>query len=149
MSDMPDEDDLVKRAHGEARQLHDQAILLGYNVGLNIEFVSGYGPVSPVSFTYSFWVRRVDQSAGTEKTFATADEATAHLEHLATLPRYCLDLEGQFIEVVSDLHGTTTWIMDRGTGQHFGMRTADLENATQVCVHAETPPTANWHPDQG
>jgi hypothetical protein len=141
---MSDDDDLVQRAHGEARQLHDQAILLGYNVGINFEFISGYGPGQRVNVTYSFWVRRVDQSAGTEKTFATADEARAHLEHLATLPRYCLDLQGPWIEVVSDRDGTATWIMDRGTGQQITIRTADLENATQVCVHAETPPTANW-----
>jgi catechol-2,3-dioxygenase len=72
------------------------------------------------------------------------EEAKKHLEHLATLPRYCLDLEGHWIEVVSDREGTATWIMDRATGQHFEIRTADLENATRLCVHAETPPTANW-----
>ena len=49
---MPDEYDLVQRAHGEARELHDHAILLGYNVGLTFEYISGYGPGQPTNATY-------------------------------------------------------------------------------------------------
>jgi hypothetical protein len=68
------------------------------------------------------------------------------MPHLATLPRYCLELEGNpRIEVVPDANGTATWITDKDTGQRFGVRTADLENTAQLCVHAETPPTiGNW-----
>jgi hypothetical protein len=124
----------------EAGELHDQAMLLGYNASYNIGGEPGEAP------DVSFWVRRVDQAAGTEETFTTADEARKRLEHLATLPRYCLELEGNLrIEVVPDANGTATWITDKDTGQRFGVRTADLENTAQLCVHAETPPTiGNW-----
>jgi hypothetical protein len=69
-----------------------------------------------------------------------------HLEHLATLPRYCLDLEGNSrVEVVTDADGTATWVTDKDTGEKFGIRTEDLENVTQLCVHSEAPPTiGNW-----
>jgi hypothetical protein len=87
-----------------------------------------------------------DQPAGTEKTFTTSDEARKHLERLATLPRYCLELEDNpRIEVVTDADGTATWISDKDTGERFGIKTADLEIAARLCVHAENRPTfGNW-----
>jgi hypothetical protein len=113
---------------------------LGYNASYNVGGELGQPP------DVSFWVRRVDQPSGTEETFTTTDEARKHLEHLATVPRYCLDLEDNSrIEVVTDDDGTATWITDKDTGEKFGIRTADLENTTRLWVHAENPPTiGNW-----
>ena len=130
----------LQRAKREADALHDRAMRLGYNVGLN--FGGEVGQAAEVSY----WVRRVDQPAGTEETFATVDKMKEHLDHLATLRRYCLDLEGNpRVEIVTDAEGTATWITDKDSGERFGIRTADLENLTELCVHAEASPTiGNW-----
>jgi hypothetical protein len=92
-----------------------------------------------------FWVRRVDLPAGTERTFTTADEAREHLENLATLPRYCLELEDNPpIEVVTDEDGTATWITDNDTGEKFGIRRRTWR-MRPGCVHADASPTiGNW-----
>ena len=130
---------LAARAYAEA--LHDQAMLLGYNVGVNFGVEIG-----KEGSEVSFWIRRVDQQSGTEQTFSTTAEVDEHIAYLATLPRYCLELQSNpRIEVASDADATATWIADTETGERFGIRTADLESATQLCVHAETPPTiGNW-----
>jgi hypothetical protein len=130
----------IQQTRREANELHDQAMPLGYNASCNIDGELSQPP------NVSFWVRRVDQPAGTEETFTTVDAVRKHLEHLATLPRYCLELEDNpQIEVVTDADGTATWITDNETGEKFGIRTADLENTTRLCMHAENPPTiGNW-----
>ena len=49
------------------------------------------------------------------------------------------------VAVVTEEDGARTVITDTDTNQCFGIRTADLENATQLCVHAENPPAiGNW-----
>jgi hypothetical protein len=133
-------DGRLQEARGVAAQLHDRAMQLGYNASFNFGGTVGQDP------EVSFWVRRVDQPPEATETFSSADKVKAHLEHLATLPRYRLNLVGNpRVEVVSDDDGTATWITDTDTGQRFGIRTADLENATQLCVHAESPPNiGNW-----
>ncbi|OBI16007.1 hypothetical protein A5714_11610 [Mycobacterium sp. E2462] len=130
---------MAARAYAEA--LHDQAMLLGYNVGVNFGMELG-----KEGSAVSFWVRRVDQPSGTERTFATTAEVDEYLAHVATFRRYSLELENNpRITVSSDSDGTATWITDTRTGERFGIRTADLENLTQLSVHAETPPTiGNW-----
>lgn len=130
----------MQQARREADELHDRAMRLGYNASFNFGGTFGREP------EVSFWVRRIDQPSETRQTFASVDEVKEHLEHLATLPPYWLDLEGNTrVEVVSDADGTATRITDKDTGQSFGVRTADLENTTRLCVHAESPPTiGNW-----
>jgi GH25 family lysozyme M1 (1,4-beta-N-acetylmuramidase) len=68
--------------HGEltagrnyADALHDHAMLLGYNVGVN--FSTHLENDEPAEV--SFWVRRVDQPSGTEQTFATTAEVDQYL----------------------------------------------------------------------
>jgi hypothetical protein len=133
---------MAARAYAEA--LHDQAMLLGYNVGVNFGAETG-----KEGSEVSFWVRRVDEPSGTERTFVTTDEVDQHLEHLARLPGYGLELENNpRIEVTSDADGTATWITDVETGERFGIRTADLESLTRLRVHAETSPIiGNWELD--
>jgi hypothetical protein len=136
-------------AKAEAAALHDQAMLLGYDVGVTTtsEVADRRVHVGPLGHEprVSFMVRRVDQPWEDAQTFATVGEVKERLKHLATLPRYCLDLEDPQIEVVTDADGTASWITDKETGEKFGIRTADLENTSRLCVHAETPPTmGNW-----
>jgi hypothetical protein len=137
---MTDWDEPLQQARRDADQLHDRAMRLGYNASFSIGGELGKAP------EVSFWVRRVDQPDGTEEVFATFDEARKHVEDLASLPRYCLELEDNpRIEVVTDADGTATWITDTDTGRRFGLRTADLENTTRLCIHAESPPSiGNW-----
>lgn len=145
MPDMSDQQ-VLQHAYGEATKLHVRAVPLGYKVGLNMELIASrpFGQVGPLNVSY--WVRRVDQLAGQEMTFTTTEAANRHLDRLATLPRYCLDLERPLVEVTPDRNGATL-IADRETGQFFSMRTSDLGDATQVCVHAVSPPTDNWRPE--
>jgi hypothetical protein len=138
------------KARNQAGDLHDQAMLLGYNVaadtsGEPADLRVGTTPMHQEP-TVLFMVRRVDQPPETTEAFTTADAVKEHLAYLATLPRYCLDLEDNArIEVTSDAEGTATLITDKDTGQSFDIRTVDLENATRLCVHAEAPPTVgNW-----
>jgi hypothetical protein len=138
---MPDPHDAWMAANNAAGPLHDRAILLGYNVGVNAGGQFG----QPA--TASFWVRRIDQQGeAAAQIFATAVEVSEHLDYLATLGRYRLALvNNPRMQVSPDADGPTTWFTDTDTGQLFAMRTADLEGATQLFVHAETPPTiGNW-----
>jgi hypothetical protein len=42
-------------------------------------------------------------------------------------------------------NGARTVITDKLSGESFGVRTADVENTAQLCVHAESAPTiGNW-----
>ena len=137
-------------AKAEAAALHDQAMLLGYDVGVTTtsEVADRRVHVGPLGHEprVSFMVRRVDQPGEYARTFATVGEVKERLKRLSTLPRYCLDLEDNpQIEVVTDADGTATWVTDKETGEKFGIRTADLENTTQLCVHADSPPNiGNW-----
>ncbi len=125
-----------------ADPLHDRAIVLGYNVGASATGELGREP------EVSFWVRRFDLPSGSEQTFATVAQVSAHLDHLETLPVYCLELVGNprvETELDDASDGHATWIIDTNTGQRFGIRTADLENLTRLCIHAESQPTiGNW-----
>lgn len=139
---MPDLRSAWTAAKQYAAASHDRAMLLGYNVGYSVG-----APLGQDADEVSFWVRRVDQPSDTARAFATTAEINAYLDDLATLPRYCLELQcNPRIKVTSDTDGTATWITDTETGERFGIRTADLESATQLCVHAKVPPTiGNWH----
>jgi hypothetical protein len=73
-------------------------------------------------------------------------EVEAHLEQLAGLPRYCLDLVGNVhVRVVSENNDAFTVITDTRTGQEFYVRTVDLEAITVLPIHAAAAPTVgNW-----
>jgi hypothetical protein len=129
-------------ANRAAAPLHDRAMTLGYNVGVSIGGELGREP------DVSFWVRRLDLPSDTAQTFAGTGPVSAHLDHLETLPSWCLELvDNPGVDIKSDEDGTATWIVDNVSGELFGVRTADLENATRLCVHAESQPTiGNWQP---
>jgi len=86
-------------ANEYANALHDLAMLLGYNVGASVA-----GNLGSEADEVSFWVRPVDQPSGTEQTFSTTGEVDEYLAHLASLPRCCLELEGNR-RIVSGLRG--------------------------------------------
>jgi hypothetical protein len=126
--------------------LHTRAILPGYNVGASISGNWGQEPDN-----VSFWVRRFDQPSGTERTFGSAEDVHAYLDHLETLPVYCLELEGNprvNVVVESYPHGAAAVVItDKETGEHFGIRFEDLETVTSLCIHADSLPTiGNWEP---
>jgi hypothetical protein len=124
---MPDFHTAWMDANSAAAPLHDRAMTLGYNVGVSIG-----GELGAQDAQASFWVRRFDQPA----------------ENLETMPIYCLELvDNPRIDVTTDEKGTATWITDTETGELFGVRTADLETVTRLCVHAESAPSVgNWEP---
>jgi hypothetical protein len=157
MSSPFDPDDLRRQAERaaaasrEAAALHDHAMTLGYNVGVGIasEAADRRIHVGPLGKEPEVWFRvwRVDQPSETADTFTSVDSVKEHLKFLATLPRYCLLLEGnpRVAVVTEEDDGARTVITDTDTNQCFAIRTADLENATHLCVHAESPPIiGNW-----
>jgi hypothetical protein len=156
MSSPFDPDDLRRQAERatavstEAAAIHDHAMTLCYNVGVGIRSEAAdrrihAGPLGEDPEVW-FQVWRVDQPPETADTFRTVVRVKEHLKFLATFPRYCLDLEDNpRVEVVTDADGAQTLITDKDTGEKFGIKTVDLENATRLCVHAESPPTiGNW-----
>jgi hypothetical protein len=130
-------------ARDAAQPLHDRAIMLGYVVSATATGELGREP------EVSFWVRRFDQSGGDERTFATLNEVSSYLDHLETLPVYCLELENNSrVETTPNADGTETWVTDTKTGEKFAVRTQDIEAITRLCVHAESQPTiGNWEPN--
>ncbi len=127
-----------------AEELQKQAILIGCNVAphIGIEYGSGRGPY----ITFTVWRWDQDRNADHEE-FSSVAEVEAHLAHLATLPRYRLELVGNpRIQEVADNKVRFTVITDTSTGQEFWVRTADLEAVTSIVVHsAHGPPTiGNW-----
>ena len=157
MSSPFDPDDLRRQAERaaaasrEAAALHDHAMTLGYNVGVGIasEAADRRIHAGPLGKDPEVWFRvwRVDQPSETADTFTSVDSVKEHLKFLATLPRYCLQLEGnpRVAVFTEEDGGARTVITDTDTNQCFAIRTADLENATQLCVHADNPPAiGNW-----
>jgi hypothetical protein len=139
---MTDPDTAFATARRTADALHDRAMRLGYNVGLNFHVDTD----SPARAWFPVW--RVDQESNTAKTFSTAEQVNKYLDELEKLPRYCLDLLGNpriRTELDDASDGHATWIIDTETGQRFGIRTADLKTLTRLCIHAERQPTiGNW-----
>jgi hypothetical protein len=129
-----------------SQPMHDRAISLGYNVSANISGELGHEPDH-----VSFWVRRFDQPSGAERTFDSIDEVRQYLDHLETLPVYCLELVGNS-RVTAEVEiyrpdAAAVVIADTETGEKFGVRFNDLEAITRLCVHAESQPTiGNWEP---
>ena len=156
MSSPFDPDDLRRQAERatavstEAAAIHDHAMTLGYNVGVGIrsEATDRRIHTGPLGKDPEVWfqVWRVDQPSETADTFRSVVRVKEHLKFLATLPRYCLDLEDNpRVAVVTDADGAPYCDHRYGHESSFGIRTADLENATRLCVHAESPPTiGNW-----
>jgi hypothetical protein len=85
---MTDPDTAFATARRTADALHDRAMRLGYNVGLNFHVDTD----SPARAWFPVW--RVDQESNTAKTFSTAEQVNKYLDELEKLPRYCLDLLG-------------------------------------------------------
>lgn len=134
-------------AFNAARSAADRLQLKSFPLGYNIMNTVGIAqPGAQADITYH--VRGIDHLSYPTSNFSSIAEVEAHLDHLATLPRYRLDLTGdpQVREEPNDEHPFTT-IVDVGTGEEFSVRVIDIEAATTLYIHAEAPPTANWHLD--
>jgi hypothetical protein len=132
--------------------LYHRAIVLGYNVSVNLSAEIGPTPDKTFS-TVSYWVRRFDLPSGAEQFFDTTAEVSECLDYVETLPVYCLELvDNPRITVETKIdpepHGhASTWITDTQTGEVFGVRSIDLETVTRLRIHAESQPTiGNWEP---
>lgn len=114
---------------------------LGYNVMVEAKTAEGAGPAE-----VTFHVRRIDHLSGPTHVFSSVAEVHAFLNDLATLPRYRLDLTGdpQVQELSTGVQPFTT-IIDVPTGEKFNVRAIDIEAATTLHIHADQPPTGNWH----
>lgn len=152
--DMAKMTEQLEEMRASARELHGRAMLIGYNVGAAIGRtladlrVVVSRPLPEVS-QRNFLVWRVDQPSDTAKAFNTVAEVYDFLAHARRFPRYCLELEGNpRLVVETEPDGRSTRITDKISGEHFAVRTEDLEGMRKLCIHAETPPTiGDWTPE--
>jgi hypothetical protein len=134
----------MAEARSAADHLQLRSFTLGYNVMHTVSVTTGSG--SPPTITYH--VRRIDHLALPTRDFPSIAAVEAHLDQLAALPRYRLDLVGdRHIEETSDGQHPFTSITDLTTNEQFHVRVIDLEAFTFLHIHAEEPPSANWHLD--
>lgn len=138
---------LWNAAKDAAEPFYTRAIVLGYNVGVNLAAALGATPEQATAHV-TFWVQRFDLPNDQAPTFDTTDEVSAHLDRIEKLPVYCLELEGNpRVDTAPNVEGTETIITDTQTGARFAVRTQDLEAITRLCVHAESQPTiGDWEP---
>ena len=149
-------DDLAKtqaaleELRAEAEERHNQMFALGYTMaaGIGSQIADLGAALTPSSEEpqRTFHVWRVDQPSDTAKIFTKIAEVSEYLEHVATFPRYCIQLQRNPRLVIDTAeNGARTVITDKLSGESFTVRTTDVENATQLCVHAESTPTiGNW-----
>ncbi len=152
------EDEL--RQEGQVR--HDRMLSLGYRMAAGVHgTVADASDVLPTlwkaaageSVQPTFHIWRIDQPPNTAKIFGSIAEADQYLAHVATLPRYRLDLDNNARLVIED--GNTVRITDRQSGEHFDIPRSDLPKLkdrstgeTQIRVHADAAPTiGNWMPE--
>lgn len=135
---------------GECNRLNEISQPLGYAVtaATSVEDQSGQ----------QFTVHRLDQTVASGPKFATAEEVRVHLEAIAQLPLWRLDLVNNNAIVFDSAELEVT---DPTTGKSFsfrgwGLGVAQLaasghgsgaqEGVTNLTVRAEDPPTiGNWH----
>jgi hypothetical protein len=122
----------------EAQERHERAIRVGYDIGAGRPQVVD-GELQPI-----FQVWRVDLPPESAVIFTKIAEVMAYLEQVATLPHYCLQLQGNPRLVIAS-EGDRTVITDKHTGESFSMRSEDLKDKAELCVHADSPPTiGDW-----
>ena len=135
-------------AKQQAEELQKKSMLLGYNVGRSVAIEGGSSAGPEISFTVWRW----DQDRNTDgQEFSSGGRGgRAHLEHLADLPRYRLELVGNpKIREITEDDSAFSVITDPATGQEFLVRSLDMEAVTSIVIHSgDGPPTVgNWRPD--
>lgn len=131
----------------QAEELQKRAILLGYNVVHSVAIEGGTGAGPEVSF--SVWRWDQDRNADRQE-FSSVPEVEAHLEQLAALPAYRLDLVGNpTIREITDDGIPFSEITDPATGQRFLLRKLDMEAVTSLVIHSANgaPTVGNWRLD--
>jgi hypothetical protein len=142
-------DDALKtalEAYVAASSAADQLQLRSFPLGFNVMASAGTKEGTGASATVTYHVRRIDHLAGPTSNFASVADVEAHLDQLASLPRWRLDLTGN-PEVREEPGGEQpfTTIADLATGEEVHVRIIDIEAATSLHIHAEEAPSPNWH----
>jgi hypothetical protein len=140
---------------GECNRLNEISQPLGYAVTATTSLED--------QSTQQFTVHRLDQPVASGPKFGTADEVRSHLEAIAKLPLWRLDLEGNSAIIFDP---AALEVTDATTGEKFGFRGWGLgvaqlaasdhgpgaqEGVTNLTVRSADPPTiGNWYkPDDG
>lgn len=127
-------------ADSAADRLQLKSFPLGYNTMKTVAMAgTGLPP------TVVFHLRRIDHLSIPTQDFGSEADVEAHLDQLAKLPRWCLDLTGdpQVREEQSPDRPFTTFV-DVATGEEFSVRVIDIEAATSLYIHSAEPPSPNW-----
>lgn len=135
---------------GECNRLNEISQPLGYAVTATTSVED--------QSTQQFTVHRLDQTVASGPKFVTTEEVRAHLEVIAQLPVWRLDLVNNSTIVFDP---AALEVTDAATGESFsfrgwGLGVAQLaasehgsgaqEGATSLTVRAEDPPTiGNWY----
>ena len=137
-------------AAGECNRLNEMSQPLGYAVTANTSVED--------QSTQVFTVHRLDQTVASGPKFATTEEVRAHLEAIAKLPLWRLDLVNNSAIVFDPAQLEVT---DATSGESFsfsgwGLGVTQLaasghgpgaqEGVTNLTVRSEDPPTTgNWY----
>lgn len=141
----------------EGRVRHERMLLLGYREDAGLGGVVAnaqnkqetlWNALSPrADHTFHIW--RLDQPSSTAEIFRTVAETETYLAHVATLPRYRLQLDGNPRLVIEG--GKQTRITDKLSGEHFVITEEDLQilrsrlGSAEIAVHADSAPTiGDW-----
>lgn len=135
---------------GECNRLNEISQPLGYAVTATTSV--------EVQSTHQFTVHRLDQPVASGPRFATTEEVRAHLEAIAKLPLWRLDLVNNS---AIDFDPAQLEVTDATSGESFtfrgwGLGVAQLaasghgpgaqEGVTNLTVRSEDPPTiGNWY----
>lgn len=92
--------------------------LLSQPLGYAVTRHAGVGPGTHDPIAAQFTVHRIDHPADQGPSFDTADAVRAHLDELAKLPRWRLDLDDDSIRFDT----TSLTVTDKRTGESFCLK---------------------------
>jgi len=120
-----------RAAVAEAHRLN----LLSQPLGYAVTGHAGASPGAHDSTARQFTVHRIDHPVAQGASFDTADAVRAHLDELAKLPRWRLDLDDESIRFDT----TTLTVTDKRTGESFCLKAWKSFGIAGVILGDQTP----------
>ncbi len=120
-----------RAAVAEAHRLN----LLSQPLGYAVTGHAGASPGAHDSTARQFTVHRIDHPLAQGPSFDTADAVRAHLDELAKLPRWRLDLDDDSIRFDT----TTLTVTDKRTGESFCLKAWKSFGIAGVILGDHTP----------
>ena len=126
--------DAVENRRAAAAEAH-RLNLLSQPLGYAVTGHAGAGPGTHDPTARQFTVHRIDHPVAQGPSFDTADAVRAHLDELAKLPRWRLDLDDDSIRFDT----TTLTVTDKRTGENFCLKAWKSFGIAGVILGDQTP----------